>query len=217
MPRAGQSIKQSEHGAYCWLNNVTGKVYVGGAYRATFEVRRKQHLTLLHRDAHFNCHLQASWNLYGEDAFDFIVLSRCLLADVEGQEQYWIDELKATDQEYGYNQRPIANSNLGVKFSERAKANFSNGAKRRLQRPGERERLAEISKIPGSTPEGRERLGRARRGVARTEEVKRRISESMKGKTNAKGSVPVNKGKRMSDEQRANRPKLVPPLMGRID
>jgi group I intron endonuclease len=105
---------------YTISNQITGKVYVGSA--VDFASRKRIHRHHLNAGTHHAPHLQASWKKYGEAAFVFDVVEEVaekfwLLT----REQAWINRLCSADREYGYNARPIAESNLGRRVSEHTK------------------------------------------------------------------------------------------------
>ena len=60
-------------GIYYIVNKVNGHKYVGSS--ADIERRWKRHKCMLREDCHDNSHLQAAWNKYGEDAFDFKIMA----------------------------------------------------------------------------------------------------------------------------------------------
>lgn len=53
-------------GVYAIINNVNGKLYIGGA--KTLYRRKKRHLLSLRTGVHHNPNLQNDWSEYGEDA-----------------------------------------------------------------------------------------------------------------------------------------------------
>jgi group I intron endonuclease len=78
-------------GIYQIKNLVNEKIYIGSSnhlYR-----RYTDHLRLLNRGSHFNPKLQASWNKYGKDAFEFSVLEYCLPVRLVELEQLYINRL----------------------------------------------------------------------------------------------------------------------------
>ena len=60
-------------GVYCIRNTTNGKLYVGSA-AVSFKARWNSHRNALRRGEHAAKHLQSSWNKYGEDKFEFLVL-----------------------------------------------------------------------------------------------------------------------------------------------
>lgn len=74
-------------------NLVNGKVYVGQTVRQ-FKERKKQHLSLLRRNIHDNQHLQNAWNKYGEKNFNFSIIEKCEIEDLDKAEIFWISYYK---------------------------------------------------------------------------------------------------------------------------
>lgn len=108
-----------EAGIYQILNLINNKFYIGSA--ADFYERYHSHLHCLNKSDHHNEHLQRAWNKYGPEVFEFQIIE--ITRNLIEREQYWIDSLKAC--ELGYNIRKIANSNLGMKFSDEHRAKMS--------------------------------------------------------------------------------------------
>jgi group I intron endonuclease len=62
-------------GLYEIVNVVNHKRYVGSS--GNIEVRWGNHYHMLCRDVHPNPYLQAAWNKYGEESFEFRIISEC--------------------------------------------------------------------------------------------------------------------------------------------
>lgn len=78
-------------GVYCILNKVNNKRYIGSTV-ISFKDRMSHHRSRLKANGHKNIHIQRSWNKYGEDSFDFIILEVVDDCDlVLDREQFWID------------------------------------------------------------------------------------------------------------------------------
>ncbi|MDB6104038.1 MAG: hypothetical protein JWO52_4037 [Gammaproteobacteria bacterium] len=102
-------------GVYMIRNLVTGKVYVGSAVK--LRKRANEHHSTLVANTHFNRRLQNSWNKHGPDAFEFVVLELVQdLGQLTSVEQRHIDERQSFVNGVGYNLRPKADSNLGLKM-----------------------------------------------------------------------------------------------------
>jgi group I intron endonuclease len=112
-----------ESGIYKILNTINNKCYIGSA--KNLNNRWKRHKYLLNNNKHENCYLQNSWNKYKENSFKFIVLEKTEPKNLIIREQYYIDNLNATNKNIGYNLSPTANSTLGFKFSEESKKKMS--------------------------------------------------------------------------------------------
>jgi len=84
----------------------------------------------LRRGKHPSVILQKAWKLRGEESFSFEVLEVVSeLAQLIEREQSWIEQLCAVDRIKGYNTRPHAKNQLGLKFSAEARAKMSASAK----------------------------------------------------------------------------------------
>ncbi len=195
-----------ETGVYCWKNRVNGKVYVGGADKS-FEKRRARHLMFLKASNHDNRHLQAAWNKYGEKSFDWQVLERCVLAQVEERETHWIKKLHASDRNYGYNicscgisrtgilhregsRKKMSVAHKGVEFTPEHKANM----KKNHWSKGEN--AAEIAERCATKHRGRKRHGQALRNI--------QMGQKIKWEKYQKGVSETGQHIRFTDERRAN-------------
>src|SRR4051794_34883958 len=79
-------------GLYAIRNKVTGKYYVG----ETLYLRKReiQHFSNLKTNKHENDYLQKSYNKYGKDAFEFIILeadNSFTLEELNEKEKYYIE------------------------------------------------------------------------------------------------------------------------------
>lgn len=81
--------------------------------------RKRQHISELRHNNHYNAHLQRSWNKYGEDAFVWNVIEHCGLDELDEAETYWID--KYDSHAYGYNQTDGGSSLRGYKWSSESR------------------------------------------------------------------------------------------------
>jgi group I intron endonuclease len=107
-------------GIYAIRNKESGKVYVGSA--VSVNRRWNLHRHRLTRQKHHSRHLQAAWNLYGSDAFEFIILEEVIdKSKLIEREQYWMNFYKSYNRKFGYNVNPIAGSSFGVKRTEEYK------------------------------------------------------------------------------------------------
>ena len=88
-------------GIYSIRNTVNNKVYVGSSIDTAH--RWKQHKTALRAKCKTNPHLQAAWDLYGEDKFIFSLLTMCSKEELLTQEWAWIQLFSSNLPENGYN------------------------------------------------------------------------------------------------------------------
>lgn len=200
------SSKWYKTGVYEILNLMNSKRYVGSASKS-LSSRLRGHRAKLKAGRSVHKHLQAAWNKYGMTAFRFRVLEMCPPEDCLAREQYYIDLHKSADRKYGYNGRPTAESNRGAKWSEESKARMSAAARRRLQRPGELARLAEIGRAAHTAPGAREKMAAGFGGKIHTPEARKRIGEAAKGRKKSRESIErgaeKQRGKKLSDAQKA--------------
>ncbi|MGQ3209532.1 GIY-YIG nuclease family protein [Shinella sp.] len=70
-------------------NTITQERYVGSTKSA--KRRRGEHFSNMRRNRHENCLVQASYDQYGEEAFEFAVLEECEDAERHSREQTFID------------------------------------------------------------------------------------------------------------------------------
>lgn len=151
-------------GIYAIVNILNDKIYVGSTIK--FKSRWSNHRTELNRNIHSNIFLQRSWNKYGEENFIFVILE-CVwfYGNLIDREQFWIDELNACNDKFGYNIRPRAESNLGIKRSAETRAKIS------AVQIGKK--LSEEHKI---------KIGLGNKGKIVSEETKARMSVAQTGK-----------------------------------
>lgn len=139
-------------GVYEILNTITNERYIGSALRvgksnslSGFYVRFDKHKLLLKNNKHYNIHLQRAYNKYGENNFNFNVLSICPPEYCIKLEQWFLDNLKPE-----YNIRKIADSNKGIKFTAEHKEKLSKSIKNSLKNKVDnsyRKRIGETLKI----------------------------------------------------------------------
>ena len=89
-------------GIYKIENKVNGKLYIG--LSINIKERWIAHKVQLRKNIHYNSHLQASWNKYGEDSFIFSILEHCEVDKLSNREKYYIDLYDTYNN--GYNMTP---------------------------------------------------------------------------------------------------------------
>lgn len=114
-------------GIYQIRNLINNKVYIGSA--KNMAQRKQHHFNMLKLNQHDNIHLQRAYNKDGEDNFIWEILEQVDIDLLIEKEQYYIDQLLDGMK---YNIRKIAESNLGIKFSEESKQKMSEQRKGRL-------------------------------------------------------------------------------------
>lgn len=149
------------------LRNVTnGHRYIGSA--VNLRKRRNGHLRHLRNGRHHNAHLQAAWNLYGADAFEFMSVAYVDTHNLLLFEQLCLDGLKPE-----YNTSMVAGSPMaGRKHSDDARKKMSDSGRGRP------------SHLRGITlsDEHKAKLSASKRGQKRTSEFSKHMSEMRRGK-----------------------------------
>ena len=137
------------------------RIYVGSAQ--AFHKRVHTHMKQLRRNQHDNRKLQNHYNKYGESDLEFVILEvvqdRTKLIE---REQFYIDSL----QPY-FNIRKIAESNLGLKHSDEAKAKISAWNSQRKHSEETKKKISEVQKGKFIPLETREKMREAKLGKKR--------------------------------------------------
>jgi group I intron endonuclease len=145
---------------YRITNMANSHFYIGSA--ESFARREWQHRYDLKRGVHKNPHLQASWNKYGEEVFVFEVLEEVPAGQDQLQwEDRWLKDCVGKPDCYNVNTLATA-PRLGIAHTEETRAKISD-------------------KVQQAVAEGR---GGA---FIPSEETRKKMSESLKGNTNALG------------------------------
>ena len=117
--------KASDFSAIYGIRHIaSGRIYVGSAVRTN--ARWRHHRSQLQRGTHHSRYMQAAWEKYGAEAFEFVVLEIVPTPDdLLVRENEWISSSMATDRRYGFNCCPVAGSQLGMKHSDEARSKMS--------------------------------------------------------------------------------------------
>ncbi len=174
-------------GIYRIRNLVDGKRYIGSA--VCFRKRWATHRSELKGGSHGNRFLLRAWLKYGPEAFVFEVVESCDIPSLIQREQRWIDETSPE-----YNLSPTAGSCLGLKHSEETRKKRSERNKGNKFCVGRKPSAACLAAVAAANrarkgfkrdPAAVEKSAAAHRGMKRSDETRRRISEAMTGNRNA--------------------------------
>jgi len=102
--KVNENCSLEKPGIYKILNTVNGRYYIGSTTMRAYK-RIQHHYEMLKVGKHKNKHLQNAWNLYGTDAFQFIVEENLEKPDCLKREQELIDQEGV---ENLYNVNPLA-------------------------------------------------------------------------------------------------------------
>lgn len=157
-------------GIYKITNNKNNKTYIGST--ADFSVRWATHKRQLRNNEHPCKHLQAAWNKYGQESFDFSIIcfvppNKDFLLSIE---QYWLN-IYWDNHVTCYNTNKLANSRAGVSLSEEHKRKIGLANKGNNHRSGIV--LSDVTK---------EKIAASNTGKIRSDITKQKISNSKKGK-----------------------------------
>jgi group I intron endonuclease len=173
-----------------YIITINNKHYIGSckllenkSSRNGFHYRLYAHLYLLLKNKHHSSKLQNAFNKYGITKLEYDILDECqphLSVEIE---QYWTNLLDSYRK--GYNCRPRAHSNKGIKWSDYSKKRFSEKLKGRISplKGLKKNPLSEEAKLNLSI----KLKGRKKLPMSETQKEKIRITL---------------KGKHLTDEQR---------------
>lgn len=101
-------------GIYMIRNKINNKVYIGQTI--DIDNRWMQHRSRLKCENHENKHLQAAYNLYGKDAFEYVLLEECNEDELDEKEIFYIQYYDSYNT--GYNKDFGGQGCKGYKHSE---------------------------------------------------------------------------------------------------
>lgn len=163
--------KSSNCGIYKIESEVNKKVYIGSSVKISS--RLSAHRCKLKKGNHGNARLQHAWNKYGEQAFTFIVIEICEKNSLVEREQFWIDSLSAANRDTGYN---IVKKAGGNAHKARPKGTFKHT-------PETRRKMSESARARPPIASYFERWGVKRKNKPLSDDHKRNVSKSLKGRT----------------------------------
>lgn len=154
-------------GIYKIINLIDNKVYIGQSIN--IKCRFDSHKSNLKNNHHSNIYLQNAWNKYGEENFKFEILEECTENKLDEREQYWLNFYGGLNSDNNYNFRePLSPGRMSIISRKRMS----------LARLGKKREKWVCEKLSQSFK------GRISyfKGKHLSEEHKRKISESNKGK-----------------------------------
>ena len=192
-------------GIYKITNLVNKKMYIGQA--VNIEISRwKKHKSLLRNNRHWNKHLQASWNKYGENNFIFEIIIECHSEVLNDSEEYFISYYNTQNNKFGYNKTTGGDGIKNYKHTDEAKVKISIAAKRYKLSEENKNKLIKSNTGRIKSKEELKKLSEAAKGRKISEWHKQQLINSKKDKlvsdeTRLKISQS-RKGFKMSEEQK---------------
>ena len=159
---------------YSIINLKTNKFYIGSSFNVNN--RKAEHFSRLKKGNHPNKHLQNSFNIYGENAFEFCILE--IMSDISDY------ELRLKEQNYinifkpQYNFRLVTKSNKGLKHSEETKAKMSKSQTGRIHSELTKEKMSKSHTGKKHSETTKLKMSQ----YAPTAETLQKCSQAMKGK-----------------------------------
>ena len=175
-------------GVYAIEHIESGRKYVGSSSNVSRRLSR--HVSNLNFNRHHSKHLQAAWNLYGENAFVFLMILECKSDETLEFEQLEID--MNNSYENGFNCAKFSTAPMrGRVQTEEAKAKMRESHKNRnpiSEETRENHRKAAIEREAKKKENGhvvsletREKLSQSGKGRVFSKEVREKISIANKG------------------------------------
>lgn len=174
---------------YVIRNLKNGKSYVGKTLNET--KRWTMHLSLAKRGSQQLIH--KALRKYGVTNFSFEVIHRCAADDLDALETASISRLRTHATEGGYN---LTQGGDGGLMSHAVRLKMSRSAKARMQRPGEREKVAAHQRRLWQDPAYAANFAAAVTGKVATKSTRRKMSATHKANwANADEATKLHKSK----------------------
>lgn len=183
----------SKSGIYIIRSLADKRVYIGGTVQ--LKKRYNNHFQDLRNKRHINYNLQRFVDEHGAEQLQFELIELCKKPEILIREQYWIDFYKAKGELF--NVSPTAGSSLGMKHRPEVKEKM----KGRIVSDETREKQSEWQKGKAKPEELKKKWSDGRRkGIPKSEEFKRKMSEAMKGNQNGKFATHSEERRRQIGE-----------------
>jgi len=131
-------------GIYRITNTVNGKVYIGSS--KDMAARCRNHRWALNAGTHGNSHLQAAWNKYGPESFEFGVFLECSDESLLSEEQGAISTCRSFDRNAGYNMKTAVRVEMREETKRRL-ATYKGVSRNRLSATSIAETLARLQEL----------------------------------------------------------------------
>ena len=160
-----------QSGIYQIRNKINNKIYIGSSTR--IRERFNNHKSKLRRNIHANPHLQSSWNLYGEDNFEFEVILKCHSDLLLWYEQQFLDKWKPE-----YNINILAHKPNPRIYTQEQLNKVSKQWTGVIRSKETRRRMSTARMGYTPTQKARENMRKSHLGKKFSDETKKKMSES---------------------------------------
>lgn len=167
-----------ESGIYQITCSETNKIYVGSS--KNIRKRLQQHFSSLEQGKHANVYLQRAFDTYGLNAFTAEVLELCSVEDLLPREQHYMDKSACYDSKVGYNLCKVAGK---VTYTPEVIEKIRKAQLNRVKTPEEIEKIRlknKGRKLQGVALQNVLKGIETLRGIPRSQETRRKVSESKK-------------------------------------
>ena len=159
-------------GIYGIHNSASGKWYIGQA--VDIAKRFRQHKAMLQSGNHRNKHLQSAYDKYGAEAFEFVILEQCDLAELNPKEKLWVRTKSSFCD--GYNNTAGGDGVLGLKMSDATRQKMSDARRGRKVSESTKLSIKEAHKNSEKVAENMKQLRRLKLSRPATEREKAHLS-----------------------------------------
>ena len=182
-------MKELIGGCYVIINKINNKCYIG----STINLHRRltEHKTRLKGNYHSNKHLQSSWNKYGADNFEFNIMIRMENKDLLIFEENYI---KIFNPEYNKTNQPTSSIiHNPIEKTEKVDKRSSEEFRRKIS-------LALIGRKQSKESIAKMLKTKSERIYVFTDEMRKRLSDSRKGKPMSPERIQKAKNTKASPE-----------------
>lgn len=193
-------------GVYMIKNKTNNKFYIGSS--VDINNRWQHHIKELRKNTHHSSKLQNSWNKYGENNFEFLIIEECKKDNLIDREQFYLESLLKANSDFkyfklhGFNILKNANNSLGFIFNEKSKDRMSETKAKKGKLIGKNFDSVRVNISADNNSIIKLNVDKSNPfyGKKHSEQAKKIMAEKKKGSTNIFYGTGPMLGKKMSDE-----------------